>query len=65
MVNVKNDQSLPIPMDDPLLLEYMLQYLYGMDYLEEPEDDTFSMIGSQKKPFKKHRKRSERLDEPI
>ena len=30
----------------------MLQYLYGMDYLEEPEDDTFSMIGSQKKAFK-------------
>ncbi|CAO1606372.1 MAG: hypothetical protein LQ349_000617 [Xanthoria aureola] len=44
----------------------MLQYLYGMDYLKEPEnDDTFSMFGSQKKPSKKHRKRSERSDEPI
>lgn len=66
MVDLKNDQSLPVPMDDPLLLEYMLQYLYGMDYLEEPENDnTFSMFGSQKKPSKKHRKRSEPLDEPI
>ena len=66
MVDLKNDQSLPVPMDDPLLLEHMLQYLYGMDYLEEREnDDTFSMFGSQKKSFKKRPKRSDRLDEPI
>jgi hypothetical protein len=39
IIDLKEDQTLPVPMDDPLLINYMLQYLYGLDYLEELEQE--------------------------
>lgn len=61
MINIQDDQDIPVPMDDPVLMEYMLQYLYGLDYMEEPEehelrqpeeDDDF--WGNKKKGSKLH-----------
>lgn len=66
MIDVKNDPSLPTPMDDPVLLEYMLQHLYGLYYLEEPEeDDVSSTYSSQGKQSKEFRKRFTLVDEEI
>jgi len=33
---MQDDQDIPVPMNDPVLLKYILQYLYGLDYMEEP-----------------------------
>ena len=51
-------------MDDPVLLEYMLQYLYGLDYMEEPAErvqgmppiDEVDSMWSKKKSSKKTKK---------
>ena len=57
-------------MDDPVLVEYMLQYLYGLDYMEEPgeyelgkpeEDDDLSKWG-KKKASRWQSRRRERLE---
>jgi hypothetical protein len=63
---MQDDQGIPVPMDDPVLLEYMLQYLYGLDYMEEPgeygpgkpEDDKWG----RKKNSKLQSRRRERLE---
>ena len=36
---MQSTEDIPVPVDDPVLLEYMLQYLYGLDYMEEPAED--------------------------
>lgn len=59
-------------MDDPVLVEYMLQYLYGTDYMEEPEeyqiakpeeDDDLFVCG--KKKGSKLRPRRQRLEAQL
>lgn len=39
IIDLKEDQTLPVPIDDPLLINHMLQYLYSLDYLEELEQE--------------------------
>ncbi len=63
---MQDDQGIPVPMDDPVLLEHMLQDLYGLDYMEEPgeygpgksEDDKWG----RKKNSKLQSRRRERLE---
>jgi hypothetical protein len=47
-IDLKEDQTLPIPMDDPLLINHMLQYIYGLDYLEELEPEQ-KLLGKPRK----------------
>ena len=60
-------------MDDPVLVKHMLQYLYGLDYIEEPgeyepekleEDDTWSSF-SNKKKAKSQRRRRDPFEAPT
>ncbi|KAG8531638.1 uncharacterized protein KY384_003269 [Bacidia gigantensis] len=54
---------MPVPMDNPVLVEYMLQYLYGLDYMEEPgEDDDLSKWSKKKRSSKLQSRRREQLE---
>jgi hypothetical protein len=48
MINLREDQILPVPIDDPMLVKHMLKYRYGLDYLketeEEEDDDDFTSL---------------------
>ena len=60
-------------MNDPVLLEFMLQYLYGLDYVEEPgeyglgkpEEDDERLIWGKKKNSKLQSRRRGRLEAPT
>ncbi len=67
---MQDDQDIPVPMNDPVLLKYMLQYLYGLDYMEEPceygpekpEEDYERSTWGRKKDSKLQSRRRERLE---
>lgn len=67
---MQDDPDIPVPMDDPVLVKYMLQYLYGLDYMEEtgeyepekPEEDDKWPIWGKKKNAKLQLRRREPLE---
>ena len=60
---MQDDQDIPVQMNDPVLVEFMLQYLYGLDYMEElEEDDALSIRGKNKKSSKLQSRRREQLE---
>ncbi|KAL8822347.1 MAG: hypothetical protein Q9191_006917 [Dirinaria sp. TL-2023a] len=54
-IDLQKDEDMPVQMDDPTLLEYMLHYLYGLDYMEEekPKESTWASKRGSKKHLKK------------
>lgn len=49
--------------NDPVLVEYMLQYLYGLEYIEEPRENDDSITWNKKKKSSKlQSKRREQLE---
>lgn len=63
MIRLQDDQDIPVQINDPVVVEYMLQYLYGLDYMEEPgEYDDFTTLNKKKKLSKVQSKRRERLE---
>lgn len=66
-IDLQKDEGIPVQVDDPTLLEYMLQYLYGRDYMEEekPKEGDWTSSWAGKRAVKKKLKNRRPLEARI